>query len=264
MRYGTAEINGTTIYHETNGKGPPVVLVSGGALLDRRGWDKQFEALAGHFEVIRYDIRGIGQSARPLGPFCHAEDLRSLLEFLDVERSHIIGLSFGGVIALDFALDHPEMVEKLILVSSGTSSDAKAEGNMQSLAALSSMVKQQGMDRVVQLILDSGAIVARDNTAAGERIREIYQDNRDVFESDFPLIRLWQPAEPPASERLSEVRARTMVMMGENDNPAYKAIAEKLALSLPGAESVTVAGAAHVINLDQSEDFNRLVLAFLS
>src|SRR5262249_42655125 len=140
MRQGIAEVNGTGIYYETSGEGAAVVLVSGGGLLDRRGWDAQFQALAGHYEVIRYDIRGSGKWARPLGPFSHSQDLGALLEVLNAKKCHIIGVSFGGAIALDFALEHPEVVERLILVSSGSSSDAKAEANVQGLGALSLMV----------------------------------------------------------------------------------------------------------------------------
>jgi len=81
MKQGMARVNGTSLYYEIRGKGFPVVLISGGGMLDRRGWDEQFEALAKSYKVIRYDIRGIGKSARPQQAFSHSHDLYALSRF---------------------------------------------------------------------------------------------------------------------------------------------------------------------------------------
>src|ERR1044072_826236 len=111
LSQGMARVNGTSLYYETKGKGFPIVFVSGGGILDRRGWDEQFETFAKHYRVVRYDVRGIGKSARPQGPFSHSEDLYALLSFLKIKRAHVAGLSVGGAIAIDFALEHPEVVD---------------------------------------------------------------------------------------------------------------------------------------------------------
>src|SRR5262249_9161414 len=133
MKNGMARVNGTSLYYELKGKGFPLVLISGGGTLDRRTWDDSFSNFPKDYKVIRYDIRGIGKSARPLEPFSHSQDLYALLNFLNINKAHIIGLLFGGAIAIDFTLEHPEMVDSLILAASGSSKDAKAEANLQSL-----------------------------------------------------------------------------------------------------------------------------------
>ncbi|HEY7545582.1 MAG TPA: alpha/beta hydrolase [Blastocatellia bacterium] len=259
-----ASVNRTILYYEVMGEGFPLVLISGGGLMDRRGWDDQFETFAKYHKVIRYDIRGIGKSARPADTFSHSQDLYELLKFLKVEKAHILGLSFGGGIAVDFALEHPDMIDGLILASTGTSSDAKAEANLQSLSALSAIVKKEGLPHAIQLILSAPSFISSENSAAQEKIRQIYLDNSDVFETDFPLVRLWQPAEPAASERLSEIRARSLIMMGEQDSPAYKQITEQLASSIVGAKKVVISGAAHAIHLDKPKELNQVALDFLS
>ena len=264
MKNGMAEVNGTTLYYEVKGQGFPLVLLSGGGLLDRRAWDNQFEAFAKYYQVIRYDIRGIGRSARPLKPFSHSQDLYALLKLLKVRKTHVIALSFSGAIAIDFTLEHPEMVDHLILAATGTSSDAKGEENMRSLSELASLVKKEGLAKTTQLILDTPSFISQENSAAREKIRQIYLDNRDVFESEFPLVRLWQPTAPPASKRLSEIRAPTLIMVAENDSPTYKTITESLASSIGGSKKVVIAGAAHVINLDKPKEFNQTSLGFLS
>src|ERR1044071_4596306 len=131
----TVNVNGADLYYEAKGRGFPIVFVSGGGILDRRGWDEQFEVFSRHYRAIRYDVRGIGKSARPQTSFSHSEDLYALLRHLKIKRAHVVGLSVGGAIAIDFAIEHPEFVDRLILAASGLSSDAKSDANLQSLTA---------------------------------------------------------------------------------------------------------------------------------
>jgi pimeloyl-ACP methyl ester carboxylesterase len=264
MKQGMAKVNGTSLYYEVKGKGFPLVLLSGGGTLDRRAWDNQFETFAKQYQVIRYDIRGIGKSERPRQPFSHSQDLYALLKFLKIKKAHIVGLSFSGAIAIDFTLDHPEMVDHLILAATGTSSDAKSKANVDSVLALTAMAKKEGFERMVQFLLDLPFFISQENRAAQEKMRQIYQDNRDMFESEFPLVVLWQPVEPPASERLSEMRARVLVIEGENDHPAYREITGKLVAGIGGAKRVLIQGGAHLLHLDKPGEFNKAVLEFLN
>ena len=265
MKKGMARVNGTALYFEMKGKGFPLVFISGGGVLDNRCWDEQFEIFARDYKVIRYDVRGIGKSARPREPFSHSQDLYSLLKFLNVKKARLVALSVGGAIAIDFALERPEMVDKLILAASGVSSDAKAEANMQSILALSAIAKKEGIERVIELTLDTPFVISKGNGAAREKIRQIYLDNRDVFESGFPIYSLWQPTRPPATiERLSKIRARTLVIRGDSDSPAYTALIDKISLGISTARRVVIPGGTHFINLEKPAEFNRAVSEFLT
>jgi pimeloyl-ACP methyl ester carboxylesterase len=262
MKKGIAKVNGTSLYYELAGQGFPLVLISGGGTLDSRAWDEQFETFAKSYKVIRYDIRGIGKSARPLEAFSHSHDLYALLKFLKVEKAHVCGLSFSGAIAIDFALEHPKMVERLILAATGTSSDATAKANLDGIRALSATAKTKGLQQLIQIILNLPFFISQENSAARERMRQIYLDNHDVFESEFPLVTLWQPTTPPASERLSEIRARALILIAEKDHPAYRAITDQLQ-RIDVAQQVVIPDATHVINLDKPKEFERVVLEFL-
>ena len=114
---GFAEIHGTQLYYDTLGEGHPLVLIHGG-YMDRRMWDDQFHAFAKHYRVIRYDVRGFGKSELPPVPYADRQDLFDLLNYLGVEKTYLLGLSLGGIIAIDFTLEHPTMVDALILVGS--------------------------------------------------------------------------------------------------------------------------------------------------
>ena len=258
---GEATVNGTRLYYEVAGTGSPVVLVSGGGTLDRRQWDHQFDALSKRFRVIRYDVRGIGRSARPTGEFSHHEDLRALLESLNITRAVICGVSFGAVIAVDFALDHAEMVSGLVLAGAGLSSDKQT--SVASLLELSALAKKEGVERVIDVITGTASFVSPDNAAARRRIREIYLDNRDVFEAGFPLVTLWQPTRPSARSRLTLITAPTLIVVGGNDDSAAAASSDHLASSIRGAQKVVIGGAGHMVNMDAPAEFTRAMVAFL-
>jgi len=264
VRTGTAKVNGASLYYEVKGEGFPLVLVSGGGLMDSRAWDQQFEHFSMHYKVIRYDVRGIGRSTRPGQKFSHSQDLYALLNLLKVKKAHVIGLSFGGSIALDFALDHPDMVSQLVLAASGTSTDSKGAANLQGLNWLSSIAKKDGIAKMVELVSNTPSFISKDNLAAQQKIRQNYLDNHDIFESDFPLISLWEPTNPPAANRLGAIRVPVLIMMAENDIPPYKETTDRMAAGMRQARTIVIPGAAHAINLDKPKEFDAAVLAFLN
>jgi 3-oxoadipate enol-lactonase len=112
----TGRVQGTQLYYEVTGEGSPLVLVHSGGF-DRRLWDEQFFAFADRHTVIRYDVRGHGESPPATKPYSDAADLYSVLQWLHLEKAHVVGLSLGGSIVIDFALAHPQMIDTLILVA---------------------------------------------------------------------------------------------------------------------------------------------------
>ena len=259
----TANVNGTSIYYEIKGRGFPLVFVSGGGILDRRGWDRQFEVFSKHYRVIRYDVRGLGKSARPVAPFSHSQDLYALLNFLKIKRAHFVGLSVGAAIAIDFAIEHAEVVDHLVLAAPGLSNDSKSEQNLQSLALITGLVKTSGIDHLIQLTLDTPFVLSKQNTAAREKVHQIYLDNRDVFEAGFPLYVLWQPIEPPAETRLGTIRAPVLIIRGDSDSPVYAALTEKIIKGIRQSTVVVIPGGTHFLNLEKPAEFDSAVLSFL-
>ena len=262
VKTGYVSSNGARLFYEQQGRGFPLVFVSGGGVMDRRCWDEEFQSFAKYFSVIRYDVRGIGKSERPKEEFSHSHDLYELLKALKVKRAHVIGLSVGGAIAIDFTLEYPEMVDHLVLATSGLSDDAKAEENQQGLTMLSEMTQKRGIESVAQLTVDAPFVISKENETQRERIRRIYIDNRDVFESGFPIYSLWRPT-LSAGARLSEIHAPTLVVRGDKDNPAYIKITDKVASAIPKARKLVIPSGTHFINLDKPKEFAEAVLNFL-
>src|SRR5262249_38747454 len=149
---GFAEINGARLYYEIAGGGHPLTLIHAG-ITDSRMWDDQFALFAEHFRVLRYDVRGFGQSDMPPGPYTMRDDLRALLQSLGIARTHLVGVSMAGSIAVDFTLDHPEMVATLIPVAAGISGRTPSDFLRGQWAAIEAAMERDGLDVANELEL---------------------------------------------------------------------------------------------------------------
>ena len=127
MGSGFIEVKNSRIYYEDRGSGKSLGLIHAG-YLDSRMWDNQIEALGKGRRLIRYDVRGFGKSGKAGEEYSDYLDLKALLDHLGIDRAIILGVSNGGRIALDFAVECPDRVSALILVNSGVRG-IEIEGN---------------------------------------------------------------------------------------------------------------------------------------
>ena len=143
VQTGFAEVNGTKLYYEVAGTGHPFILMHG-HLLDRRSWDDQFAVFAQHYKVVRYDQRGFGDSGLVTKgePYSARQDLYELMRFLGIESAYLMGVSGGGALAIDFTLEHPEMVDALIPVRAGVSGFQPSEEMMNEYPVVTRLYKE--------------------------------------------------------------------------------------------------------------------------
>lgn len=257
---GFAEVNGTKLYYEASGKGPAVVLVHGG-LNDRRLWDEQMGPLSKSFRVVRYDMRGFGKSAVPDRQYWPTEDLRALLDFLKIEKATIVGLSLGGIVAADFAFEHPERVERLVFVGSGLRGDRQPPDE-KSMAAYRALVNE-GPEKYFETFLKADLLAGlRDRPQARERMRTLMLDNYKAL--SYLRAGHAQSPEPPTIERLGRINFPTLVIVGSLDSRNLLNIADTLTQGIPGARKVTIPGASHHPPVETPAEFNRALLDFLT
>jgi pimeloyl-ACP methyl ester carboxylesterase len=256
---GFAEVNGTRLWYETAGKGSTVVLVHGG-LVDSRLWDDQMKELAKRHRVVRYDLRGYGKSAAPTADFSPVEDLRALLAFLKVERATVVGLSLGGIIAADFALEHPRMTEGLVLVGAGLRGD-KQPPDPKSMEAYRASVRE-GAEKFAELAFESPLFAGvKEKPRAHARLREMLLANAPALQHLF-ANRLKYP-EPETIDRLGDIRVPTLVVVGDRDGPNLLNIADTLHAKIPGARKSIIRDASHHPPVETPQEFNRVLLDFL-
>jgi 3-oxoadipate enol-lactonase len=260
---GIAEVNGTKLFYEMAGKGRVVVLIHGG-LADSRLWDDQFREFARHYRVIRYDLRGFGKSAFPTTPYSHVEDLAALLKFLKVEKASLVGLSLGGIIAVEFTLAHPEMVQSLILSAAGLRGYQGGK-NEQALAVYKAAEEPGGKEKAIAMWLEHPFFATgRNNPLYQQRMRQMLSDNFKYWgPTPQPIVVNW-PTPQPSIERLSDIKARTLIIVGDRDFQNILAIADILKEKIAGAQKVVIEGVSHHLNMEKPKEFNRVVLGFLS
>lgn len=258
METGIARIDGARLYYEVSGEGHPLVLLHDG-LLDRRIWDEQFGVFSRRFRTVRYDRRGHGRSESPDGEFSHVDDLHALLDFLGVGRAHLVGASNGGRISVDFALAYPGMVCSLVLVGSALSGYPMSEERRRSVSEIFSVAREGNAEKWADAWLDDPYWApSRGRTVARRKLRTLLARSlRDFLRSPHENRII------SAVPRLSEIGAPTLVIVGGRDSSDNQAIASTLESGIPGAEKVVASGAAHMVNVEEPEKFNRLVLRFL-
>jgi pimeloyl-ACP methyl ester carboxylesterase len=235
------------------------VLVHAG-IADRRMWRETIPALEDGFTVVAYDQRGFGESTLPSGPATYTDDLRALLESLEIERAALVGVSLGGRVVLEHALLHPHTVSHLVLVGAGLADWDWSEEVRRFGAEEDEAVEAGDLDRAVALNVDLWV-----GGASAEVRKLVARMQRRAFEIPVPDPEPTAPPplEPPASARLTEVAAPTLVVVGERDVGDIQRIADVLAGGIPGAQKVTIPGAAHLPPLEQPDRFNDVLLRFL-
>jgi 3-oxoadipate enol-lactonase len=261
---GMEEVNGARIYYEVAGEGEPLVLVHAG-IADSRMWEGQLETFAERYRVIRHDMRGFGRTALVDRPYSHHEDLRGLLDRLEVERAHLVGCSLGGGAVLDFALEYPQRVGDLVLVGSAVGGFRPDIDPPRQWDEIVSADEAGDLERIseleVQIWVDGPGRSPEDVDAS---IRDLVREmNLIALQNEaLELGEEWEP-EPPAADRLPDIQAPTLLIVGDGDQPRVFAAADLLEKELPHVRKVVLHGTAHVPNMERPEEFNRIVLHFL-
>lgn len=256
------ETNGGQLYIETAGSGYPLVLVHGFSL-NTRMWDDQFTDLAQDYYVIRYDMRGFGQSSIPTqARYSHVEDLHAVLAHLDVAEAYLVGHSMGGARVLEFALTYPDTVRALILIASGVIGLPWSPALAALMDAIWAQAKVDGTEaaKATWLAHPFFAQAMRQPLVAA-RLKQIVAGYSGWH---FVNVDPGQGIEPPAAKRLSHITIPTLVVVGEHDVPDFLTTSDMLAQHMSNAQKVVVAGAGHMVNMEAPDQINAAMRHFLS
>jgi 3-oxoadipate enol-lactonase len=264
--------NGIDTYFEDSAlagaSGPPVVLIHGHSV-DLRLWDEQVPVLtAAGYRAIRYDVRGHGRTMVPPTGYTwenYAADLADLLDQLGVDAAHVVGLSMGGGIALQFALSAsggPARVLSLALVDSALPGFTYSEEFSREIEALVAAVRTDGPRAAFERLWLTHPLFD-----GLRRFPDRFRRMREMVLA-FPAADYREGAVaagyvPAVIERLHEIGAPTLVLVGEMDVPDFHLVADILAENLPQARKVVLPDCGHVAPLEQPDTFNEALIAFL-
>lgn len=256
-----------TLRYEIKGDGPSVVFLHPG-LGDSRLWGPQWMSFATRYRLVRCDLPGFGRTPVEGRTLRLARDVTGLLDQLGVSSAAIIGCSLGGRIALEIAVARPDLVSSLVLVGAGLPGFQWSEGVRDYRAALEDALSRGDLDGATEMSLRMWVDGPRRTPAEVEpsvraAVAGMQRDafvlqapDRDSVEEELLV--------PDLSERLSDVRAPTLVLFGEEDVDDVHRVANMLAAAIPDATLASIPGAAHVPSLERPAVFDALVLAFLA
>ena len=260
----TLTINGTPHAYDEAGKGSALLLLHAG-IVDRRMWDDVWPALAARHRVIRFDLRGYGETPLPDGPFVYAADAAELLRQLGVQRAHVAGVSMGAGVGLDLALARPELVDRLVLVGAGIggwdyAADMDAFDADETAALEGGDLDEASWVNVRFWVDGDGRPGGEADPSVRQRVFEMqklaFQMDNDRAEGGWLVS--------DRHLKLGQVQSPTLVAVGEYDRPDMLAIARKIAGEIPGARLEVLPGVAHVPPMEAPAEFVRLVLRFLA
>jgi pimeloyl-ACP methyl ester carboxylesterase len=257
-------VNGVDLAYDDEGGGAPVVLLHAG-IADRTMWEDVTPMLAERFRVIRFDLRGYGETPLPDGPFVYAADAQGLLAGLGIDRAHLVGVSMGGHVALDLALAHPDVVDRLVLVGSGIDGWEHDAALVAAWDEEEAAFERGDLDEVawinVRTWLDGPTRGEQDVPKALRR--RVFEMQRAALDHENPEASGgW--LSPSRRERLGDVAAPTLVLVGELDQRDFRRIGRFLAEEIPGARFEELPAVAHLPPLEHPEAFARTVIGFLA
>ena len=255
---------GFRMYYEVQGSGFPLLLINGLGS-DHLEWIHQLPAFETRFRVIVFDNRGTGKSGVPPGPYTTADmgdDAEALLRILGIARSHVLGVSLGGMIAQEVALRHPGLVEGLVLGCTGPGGKLSIRPTPEAMAAFT-LAKGEEREAELRRMLP----FLYTDACIRERPEEIEGFLRRRLDHPTPpagyLAQLSAAVTHDASSRLEKIRARTLVITGDADRLVNWENSLRLAGRIPGAKLVVLPGAPHRLFAETADAFNREVLQFL-
>jgi 3-oxoadipate enol-lactonase len=237
------------------------VLLAHAIGCDHRMWDALAAALAPRHRVIRIDARGHGRSPVPPRPYtlaAMADDARSVLDRLGIERTHWVGLSMGGMVGQAFALAHGDRLGKLVLAN--TTSSYGPEGPAM-WTARRKLVAEGGMEAILDMVSAryfSGAFREQHPDIVATVMERFARTPAEGYLGCCDAI-----AELEFTQALSRIRAPTLVVAGEVDTGTPVAMSRAMAERIPGARLAIIAGAAHLSAVEKPAEFAALVGDFL-
>jgi 3-oxoadipate enol-lactonase len=255
------------MHHEQTGSGFPVLFVHE-AIADGRMWEPQWRSFADRYRLLRVDLAGFGRSPIERVPLTHARDVLALLDELGIAETAVVGGSMGGRVSLELAVARPDLVKGLVLMATGLPGGIEWSAAVrEQWAAEDEAVLSGDFETAVEITLRMWVDgPRRQPSEVDPRVRAaVAEMQRRALELQAPY---WEEGDeellvPDVADRLGEVLAPTLVVVGEEDFDELQTIARRLAAGIPDARLETIPGAAHIPSLERPELFDPLVLSFL-
>jgi pimeloyl-ACP methyl ester carboxylesterase len=261
----SVKVNGIQIYYEEHGNGQPILLIQGLGYPSGM-WFMQIPALSRHFQTIVFDNRGVGKTDKPDEEYTvrlMASDAAELLRSLKVPKAQVVGVSLGGYIAQELALNHPDLVDRLVLMATSCGSPRYLEltkALWDEIAKLAGLppeeIIRKGMSFAVteKFYRDFPEMIERSVGIRMENLQPLYAFTRQSAAAmNFD-----------SRDRAHLIRQPTLILAGVQDRVMPLVLTEELAKKIPQAQFKRFPNAAHLLFLEEADSVNQALLDFLS
>ncbi|MFX0034163.1 MAG: alpha/beta fold hydrolase [Candidatus Hermodarchaeota archaeon] len=270
------KINGLKICYKMQGEGKPVFLIHGLGV-KKEFWIAQIGALSSKFKVIYFDLKGAGKSDRPSEPYTmetYIDEIRGLLNFLDITKAHFIGHSFGGMVLINFCLQYPDYVDKLVLMAT-LPNWPKDPGGLESWKKNQIELYEAALKNPVETFYTKMKL-----RLTRGFLKLMQEDPKKKFHDIFSAEDLIQmgkidPMKPrdiinmsnvmgthDTLDRLHEIKKETLIMAGEKDKLTPKAISFQIKERIPNSIIKLFEG-SHYFPLENAPEVNQTIIEFL-
>lgn len=253
------DIGDLNVCYEVVGDGETLVFIHGlgSSIVD---WEEQVEAFKDKFRVLRYDVRGHGQTDKPSGRYSiplFAQDLAKLLDKLEINEAHIVGLSMGGWIAFQFAVDRPDRVKSLTIVNSGPELVFKTWKKKKELWTRLILFRLLNMKKIGKVLAPRIFIKPEQEEIRQKFIERWAKNHKPAYMAAFQGSVNWS-----VMDQIDKIKCPILVVAADED---YTPVSEKqeYAAKLPNAKLVVIEDSRHATPVERPSEFNSTVLSFL-
>jgi 3-oxoadipate enol-lactonase len=252
------ELNGAKLHYEECGTGTEALVLIHDGIAHSAVWDDVWGALCKDFHTIRYDRPGYGLSEPATKWHTETDDLFALLHHLKIKRTILVGSSHGGAIAINFTLQHPAMVEELVLVGAVVDGYGFSDHFLDRAVQNQKPMEKNDVAGLIDNWANDKYVLAPDHPAARKKLHDLLTANpQDLTHRDLARDM------PSALPRLHEIRVPTLILVGDADIPDVHAHAGVIESGIPNSRRVVIRDAGHLMYLEKPEEFSRVVTRFL-
>lgn len=254
------------LFYESHGAGEPLILIPGFAS-GAWSWFRQIEELSKQFRIITFDPRGIANSKISDGAKVSLEtiagDIAALLDELNIEKANVLGASFGGFAAQEFALAFPERMNKLILACTSFGGANHVPPTWEILIAFASTEEMNSSERIRKFMIPAFTPEFRaENAEIVEKVCKLREQN--IVPENVYLAQLKSATTFDAEKRAADIKAETLVLTGDADVVVPPQNSYNLAEAIPNATLKIIEGGSHMFFIEKADEFNRIVKEFLN
>jgi pimeloyl-ACP methyl ester carboxylesterase len=256
----TIHVNDIDLHYEIHGDGEPLLLIHGLGS-SSRDWELQLDFFAQNYKLILVDVRGHGRSGKPTGPYSiplFAEDIKELLQALQVGPAHILGISLGGMIGFQLGISYPDMIKSLVIVNSTPELVARTLKDRLGIWQRLLIVRFLGMRKMGEVLGDRFLPDPEQAELRKIFIERWAENDKPAYTEAMKAVIGWS-----VTDRLGEIRCPTLVIGADGD---YFPTAEKenYVKQIPGAELLIIENSRHTLPAEKPAEFNVAVKEFLT